>query len=385
MERSSLRFTEPLEVDTLSSSAPRRVLLTSYPPDGGVTRQLIDVVRGLDPARWLVDLACPPGSDPWQELESREGVTLHRLAPGKDPAASDALDFRRLLRLVARADVVHAHASKAGFLTRLAAALRGRRRTAVFTPHAWSFWAKTPLSRLWLPLERTAAHWCRAIVAVSEHEREAGLAAGVGSPEQYRVIINGVDVEQYARPRSAEPGRIVTVGRLAPQKRPDVAVRAMAELARTHPEASLDVVAHGPLLGETEALVAELGLGNRVRLLGKRDDVPELLARAQCFLLTSDYEGCPYTVLEAMAAGLPVVATAVGGLPELIAHGETGLLAEPGNPASVSAALASVLADGVRARELGEAGRRRVSERFSREGMLRATLELYDEVASAPA
>jgi glycosyltransferase involved in cell wall biosynthesis len=366
----------------LIPSVRRRLLLTSYPPDGGVTRQLIDVVQGLDPGRWHVDLACPPGSDPWLALGGREGIVLHALARGKEPAPSDVIDFRRLLGLVRNADVIHAHASKAGFLTRLAAATRSRRERAVFTPHAWSFWTQSHMSRLWLRLERGAAHWCDAIVAVSEHERAAGLAARVGREKQYRVIPNGVDVERYALAPAPEPGRIVTVGRLAAQKRPDVAVRAMAELRRTYPDATLDVVAHGPLERETSSLVAELGLTGAVRLLGKRDDVPELLSRAQCFLLTSDYEGCPYTVLEAMAAGVPVVSTRVGGVPELVVDGETGLLAEPGRPDSVARALGRVLGDAAWARNLGDAGRERARGLYSRDRMVRETVELYELVAA---
>jgi glycosyltransferase involved in cell wall biosynthesis len=365
----------------LDESARRRILLSAYPPDGGVTRQLIDVVRGLDPERWRVDLACPEGSEPWEELAGRDGVVRHALAPGKEPRPSDVLDLRLLLRLARGADVIHAHASKGGILTRFAAALRGRRRNAVFTPHAWSFWRPGRASDLWLRLERRAAHWCRAIVAVSEHERDAGLAAGVGRADQYRVIANGVDLDQFGEP-APERGRILTVGRLAPPKRPDVAVRALAVLRRTHPEATLDVVADGPQLAETEALVAELGLGDGVRLLGKRDDVPELLSRAQCFLLTSDYEGCPYTILEAMAAGVPVVTTRAGGLGEIVRDGETGLLADLGSPESVAAALECVLDDPARARALGEAGRARARERYSLVRMVRETTELYEAVAA---
>jgi glycosyltransferase involved in cell wall biosynthesis len=355
--------------------------LTAYPPDGGVTRQVIDLVSGLDPAAWTVELACPPGSDPWLELSGREGVTLHALAPGKEPSASDLVDLRRLTRLVASADVIHAHASKAGFLTRLAAALRGRRARAVFTPHAWSFWADDRRSRLWLALERRAASWCRTIVAVSERERDGGLAAGVGRPDQYRVIANGIEPERFGRPPAPEPGRILTVGRLEPPKRPDLAVRALAELRRSHPAARLDIVAHGPQEEETAALVRALGLGDVVRLLGKRDDVPELLSRAQCFLLTSDYEGLPYSVLEAMAAGVPVVSTRVGGIPELVVEGETGLLADQGSSASIATALAQVLDHPARASAMGEAGRRRVSERYTRQRMLRETVALYESVA----
>jgi glycosyltransferase involved in cell wall biosynthesis len=354
--------------------------LSLYPPDGGVARHVIDLVNGLDPELWAVDLACPPGSDPWVELADRPGVTLHRLAPGKEPGLSDAADFRRLLELVTRADVVHAHASKAGFLTRLAASLRGRRRVAVFTPHAWSFWARERRAHAWLALERLAAHWCRAIVGVSDAERRAGLEARVGTESQYRVIHNGIDADAFARPRRVVPGRILVVGRLAPQKRPDVAVQAFARVRQKDPEARLDLVAHGPLEEETRALIGELGLSDHVRLLARDADVPELLAEAACFLLTSDYEGFPYTVLEAMAAGVPVVSTRVGGVPEQVADGETGLLFEPSDPGAAAAAIEQLLADPERARTLGEAGRERVRREFARERMVEETAALYDSV-----
>jgi len=364
-----------------SSSGPRRLLLSLYPPDGGVTRHVIDLVEGLDPERWAVDLACPPGSEPWLELSERPGVTMHPLRPGKEPGPSDAVDFRRLLGLVGRADVVHAHASKAGFMTRLAATLRGRRSVTVFTPHAWSFWARERRSRAWLALERRAAHWCRAIVGVSDAERRAGLEARVGTASQYRVIHNGIDADAYDRPRRVVPGRIVVVGRLAPQKRPDVAVQALARVRERFPEAELDLAAHGPLEAETARLVGELGLGGHVRLLTQAGDVAGLLSEAACFLLTSDYEGLPYTVLEAMAAGVPVVATRVGGVPEQIVDGETGFLFEPGDPAAAAAAVERILADPEGAVRLGEAGRERVRREFGLERMVGETVALYDALS----
>jgi glycosyltransferase involved in cell wall biosynthesis len=354
--------------------------LTFYPPDGGVTRHVIDLVGHLDPDLWLVEVACPPESEPWRELADRPGLTFHPLTPGKEPGLSDLADLRRLLRLVARADVVHAHASKAGFLTRLAAAIAGQRAATVFTPHSWSFWAHDWRSSLWLALERRAANWCRAIVAVSDDERRAGIAERVGSTSQYHVIRNGIDPAPFAGERRAVRGRILLVGRLARQKRPDVAVRALGRILERHPEAQLDLAAHGPLEDETRALVAELGLQQSVRFLGKRRDVPELLAEAECFLLTSDYEGCPYTVLEAMAAGVPVVSTRVGGVPELVADGETGLLVEPGDPAAAAAAIQGVLDAPERARLLGEAGRARALSDFGIDRMVRETCSLYDSL-----
>ena len=368
---------------TAMVSVKRTVFLASYPPDGGVGEHVVSIVRGLDPDLWRFEVACLPGSMIEQEIAALPNVRVHHLM-GRHPRPSlrDELDLPQILRLVGNPDVIHAHSSKAGFLVRFAAGLRRRRSRTIFTPHAWSFWAAGGKeARVYTVLERTAAHWCRTIVAVSESERAAGLEAGVGRSGQYVVIPNGIDLERYAKDPEPIPGRIVFVGRLSRQKRPDIALRAIASLLETHPEARLDVIADGPLRGETEALVAELGLEGTVRLLGDRDDVPEQLASASCFLSTSDYEGCPLAVMEAMAAGVPVVATDVSGTRDLVVAGETGLLAERRQPERIAAALAELIGDSERARALGLAGRRLARDRFPSARMLAQIEELYREVA----
>lgn len=159
-----------------------------------------------------------------------------------------------------------------------------------------------------------------------------------------------------------------------------MALHALARVREQYPEAQLDIAAHGPLEREMEALAGDLGIAGAVRFLGKRDDVPDLLAEADCFLLTSDYEGCPYTVLEAMAAGVPVVAARVGGVPELVEDGVEGILFEPGDPVAAAAALESVLSSPETGPALGEAGRERVRREFGRERMARETAALYESL-----
>ncbi len=361
-----------------------------YPPDGGAARHVVDLALGLDPGRYAVDLACLKGSQPWIELEGAGHVTRHRLGGSHGrPGLADFGDVPLLLRLAGRADVIHAHSSKAGFLTRLAVALRaGGRRRAIFTPHGWSFWAADHAERaVYLALERLAARWCRALVAVSAAERAAGLAARVGRPDQYRVIHNGIDLEPFARDPRPRPGRIVFVGRLRSPKRVDLALEALRRLRTAVPEATLDVAGDGPLRGELEQLASRLGVADRVRFLGSRSDLPGLLLDAQCLVLASDYEGCPLSVLEAMAAGVPVVATSVGGISELVVDGETGTLTPPGDAERLATALREVLSPPGRARLLGESGRARARRLFSRERMVADTCALYDDVVErrAPA
>src|SRR5213592_2917119 len=230
--------------NTLRTVAPPpRLLLAAQPLDGGVANHVISLVDGLPPGRYAVDVACPRGSQTWARLQGRDGVELHAIQPHRRPASGDMRSWVTLLRLAGRADVVHVHSAKAGFLGRLAAATRGKRAACVFTPHGWSFWAADGAeARLYVRLERLAAGWCRAIVALSAAERDAGLEAGVGRPAQYHVIPNGVPLERFALARSPVRGRIVMIGRLASPKRPDLALGALASLRERIPEAELHVV-----------------------------------------------------------------------------------------------------------------------------------------------
>jgi len=359
-------------------SSPRRLLVAAQPLDGGVSSHVVALVEAL-PEGLAVDVACPRASLTWSSLEGRPGVELHAIEPNRRPALADTRSLQTLQRLAAHADVIHVHSAKAGFLGRLAAYLRGRRRSCVFTPHGWSFWAADGAEgQLYVRLERLAARWCGAIVALSADERDAGLAAGVGRPELYRVIPNGVRLERFALPRAPVRGRILMVGRLAPPKRPDLAVRALAAVRAEIPEAELQIVGDGPL--RAEQLAGQLGVTEAVRFLGYREDVPELLATAECALLASDYEGCPLAVVEAMAAGVAVVATDTGGVGELVGQGSTGALGSGAN--GLTWALRNVLADPARAAALGEQGRRVAEERLSLGRMVAQLTSLYDQVSA---
>jgi glycosyltransferase involved in cell wall biosynthesis len=333
----------------------------------------------------VADVVCPRDSQLWRFLSASSHVTLHPMPGARGPSPRDVLSVFRVARLARRADVIHAHSSKAGLVARLAAVLVGRSRRCVFTPHGWSFWAAGGVlgraARRW---ERLGARWCGRIVALSDAERRAGLAAGVGASATYAVVHNGVDLGRFGRPATPVPGRILVVGRLSPAKRLDLAIEVLRRVRREHPHAELHVVGDGPERERIERLAAGDGLVEAVHLLGERENVPELLAGAACLLLTSDSESCPLSIIEAMAAGVPAVATRVGGVPELLDHGKQGFVVSPGRADEAAEAVAHVLRDASLARALGEQGRVRAQARFGLDRMARETLAVYENLGLKP-
>jgi glycosyltransferase involved in cell wall biosynthesis len=246
----------------------------------------------------------------------------------------------------------------------------------IYTVHGWAFLAHEGVaSAVYLWAERAVRPLTTVAICVAESERRAGIAAGVCDPKTTVVIRNGVDLGAAAPAEGGnEPPRIVWVGRLQTPKDPLTLVHALGRL-RTPFEA--DFVGGGPLRRTLEREVERLGLGTSVRLLGDRRDVPSLLARSDVFVLASRSEGLPLSILEAMAAGLPVVASSVGGVPELVVDGETGLLVPAGDPERLAGAVGRLLADAALRRRLGEAGRARVREHFDSDSVRRAHLDLY--------
>jgi glycosyltransferase involved in cell wall biosynthesis len=292
------------------------------------------------------------------------------------------VELVRLLRRE-RPDILHASSSKAGVLGRIAGALTGV-PIRIFTVHGWAFAAHSGLaSRLYRWGDRLVRPLTTVTICVSEREREAGLAAGTCDRDRTVVIANAVDVAgaRRFRPAGRERPLIVSVGRLKAPKDFLTLVRALGKL----PPDSVDavIVGEGPDRGLLEQEIARLGLLGRIRLAGERNDVPELLAGADVFVLPSASEGMPVSVLEAMAAGLPVVASRVGGVPEQVTDGRTGLLVAPGDPDQLAAALGRLVDDGELRLRLGSAARARAEEAFDLEPFRRAHVELYSrELAS---
>jgi glycosyltransferase involved in cell wall biosynthesis len=169
------------------------------------------------------------------------------------------------------------------------------------------------------------------------------------------------------------------VGRLVEQKRPELAVRALALAKRQRPAMRLVIAGGGPMEHELRSLITALGVDDEVILLGPRDDMPELLARAGCVLITSTYEGCSLVILEAMAAAVPVVAVRIGGIDEVVEDGVTGMLCED-CPQDIAAALVRLLDDPATARRLGDEARSRAWQRYSRRDMACALAALYESL-----
>lgn len=333
--------------------------------------------RGHEPAF----LSPSPGA--FVELAEREGFPVRVVGLG------GALDLRSLARLVAalraeRADVVHTHVHfSLNVLGRVAGRLTGARVVAHM--HIDNvFRARGMGRRAQVALDNATARLCSTIVAVSEVTATSLVRQGYPAARVV-VVPNGIAV-----PGPAEPSRpdgvpdgvpfLLHVGRLAPVKGQRELIEALALLGRRDAVVVLagrDLETDGAFERDLEARADELGVRDRVVFAGYRDDVPALLAAADVFVLPSQIEGLPLTVLEAMAAARPVVATPVGGTPEAVVDGETGELVPPGDVEALARALDGLLSDPDRARRLGESGRRRVEERFSAAAMSERVLALY--------
>jgi glycosyltransferase involved in cell wall biosynthesis len=318
-----------------------------------------------------------PSAGAFTELVERDGFAV-RIVP-----LGGALDVRALLRLrraLAGADVVHTHGHFAvNVLGRLAGRLA--RAQVVAHMHIENAFRAAGLGRtLQIVLDNATARLCARILVVSEATRTT--LARQGYPNRMEVVRNGIDGTHADPVRLVDGPAVLHVGRLAPVKGQRELIHALSALEGVHAVVvGVDLETGGAYRRELESLAESLGVADRVVFAGYRDDVPSLLAGADLFALPSHMEGLPLVVLEAMAQARPVVATAVGGTPELVDDGATGLLVPRGDVPALTAALRALLDDPARARALGEAGRRRFEERFTTAAMTDRVLEVYDELA----
>lgn len=367
---------------------------------GGAERVVADLIQTLDPHRFKNILLLYRGSGTFaRELQDKG----YRIVLMKKDWLSDPLGFLpgpalapvvalesllfviRLARFLRRekVDLVHAHMFSANLWGLLAARLAGRTRV-ISTEHTVrtgidrTLKHRLVLGRL-LPLSDKVVAVSRQVAESIRRDQDLG-------PDKLVVIANGVTLPSLNRKPLPDslPGhrpRIVAVSRLVRVKRLDLFLRAMHSVRQRHPGATALIVGNGPDRGALEDQARELGLAGSVFFLGQRTDVPDILQGADIFVNTSDQEGLPRSILEAMAARLPVVATDVGGTGSLVRTGRTGFLVRPGDYQAIADAIAQLVNDPDRAADMGLCGRKLVRDSFSLEQATGLWEKLYNEVA----
>jgi len=380
---------------------PMRIVLAAEPTGGGVMRHVLDLAEGLPRRGFRVLLVhAKRGIDGAFAARLERGrefgyetasVELHR-APGKhDVAATVAL--RRVIRDFGGADVLHGHSSKAGALARLGQWFHARR--VVYTPHAW-YTQNPTLGRAsrgaYQLIERTLATVTDRIISVSRDEAEHAVALGIGR-RKLVLIENGIEswtAERVERARAATRARLgiahddVVVGflgRLAPQKAPDVTLRAFRRILDERPATRVVLAGDGPDGPAMRALASELGLDDRVITLPVAHG-PDVIPAFDLFLMTSRYEGFPYVLLEALAAGCAIVSTRVGGVVDCVLDGENGAVVDSLDPEPISRAVLDIVNDSQLLLRMRAESRARAAL-FSIDRMLDRTAELYRSLHEA--
>lgn len=365
--------------------------------DGGTRTHLLHILRGLDRDRFRLTFIAsaernPAFRDDMARLRA-EGVEVielpivRQIAPWRDWRA-----LRRLTALLRalRPDVVHTHASKSGALGRIAAGRAGVRRV-IHTPHTFYFQGQRGVARaVFRRIERRLLPRTTRLVLLTEGQRRLAVEELGAAPEQVVVIPNGVDTARFApRQRKAAARRalglppdapvIGTITRFVPQKRCELFLDAVGRVMLARPDAHCLLVGDGPQHAELMRLAWRLRIEERMAWRPRGDDPMEFYDAMDVFALSSLYEGLPYTVLEAMASGLPVVAPRITGCEEVIADGRTGRLVPPGDAPALADALLDLLADPVACAGLGAAARAAVQERYSLRLFLERITALYLE------
>jgi len=287
-----------------------------------------------------------------------------------------------------RFDVVHTQMAKGGVVGSIAAGLAGT-PLVIHTFQGLTFHVFLSPWSAWLfrILERIAARFCDVIISVNEEDRLRAIEAGIAEPDRIVTILNGIDVDQFInatpvplRTELSLPDDAILIGatgRLAVQKGFGYLIRAVPLLITAEPRVHIVLVGIGELESDLRALVSELGVEEHCHFLGFRQDVPALLASFDLYAQPSLWEGLSISLLEAMAAGKPIVTTDIIGNREVVDDGVTGLLAPPTDVEALATALLELMRDSTRAQGLGRRARQHVVKHFGADRMVAETLDLY--------
>jgi len=345
--------------------------------------------------RFEVSLACAPGGM-LNHIVRGNGMVVHEVRNMVQPLQpmKDLRALFELVRILRREEIsiVHTHNSKAGFLGRLAGRIAGT-PVVIHTVHGFAFHDSEPWTRriLFKSLERLAARWADHMIYISQPMIDWAEREGILNEGGYSKIYSGIDLEAFRKYGHAEEGRlrcelglgmkdrvIGFVSKLWEGKGHTVALKAMVSVLKACPEAKLLLVGEGALEPSLRELAREYGIEESVIFAGFKTKIAEITALCDFCILPSFYEGMGRVLLEAGASGKAVVATRVGGIPDVVVHGETGFLIPPGEPFALAEAMIRLLTDAELCRRMGENARRRIGEKFDANTMVAEIVAVYD-------
>lgn len=361
---------------------------------GGGATHMRDVVLALHSPQYemLVAMTEDGGNVRREDFQSSD-IPFHPLNIAEGFSANSLQNIRRLASSV---DILHVHGARTAMYGRLAARTLGRRRPAVcfsvqgFSAPHYSFGRRTTL----LTVERTLAPLTDCFLASCHAEKNALIEARVAPANKVQVVWNAVDAEPFQRDAD-DPSQVreqlglpadcmvvTTACRLHKPRDFDTLFRSFGAIITDRPNAYLLLAGDGPLRPALEKQIADLRLANHVKLLGWRSDLPEIYAASDIYVLTTwGWEGLPLTVLEAMAAGLPVVVTRAGGAPEAVVEGETGFLVERRSADDLEIAFRRLIDNSQLRQIMGANARKRVCQHFSIPPMAQKVAEIYERLA----
>ncbi|MBI2061629.1 MAG: glycosyltransferase family 4 protein [Nitrospirae bacterium] len=368
------------------------LLLVTQSDDGGAQRYVNDLAVGLTDRRYKVTVACGPGGPLIARLR-RNKVDVRVIADLARPIRpwKDGRAFWEIYSLIHDGpyDLVHSNSSKAGFLARVAGrAAAGKRH--LFTAHGFVFQEERSQAArsAFLLLEKAAGMLTDRLITVCDADRELALQHRIVPCERVITIHNGILPSPplptaESRKRLALPARIPVVGTVAnmyPNKGLMDFVAAARHVIQRHPKTFFAVIGHGPQYLEVVEAIRQAGLNDRFRLYGQIEEAWKLVSAFDVFVLSSRKEGMPYSILEAMNAGVPVVATRVGGIPEAIEDNVEGLLTPSGAPDEMAHQVDRLLRDRALGRTLASRARRKLVHYFNIDRMIDETERVYESL-----
>jgi glycosyltransferase involved in cell wall biosynthesis len=371
---------------------------------GGAPQALLETIRHMS-SDIQIDLATGQADDTHLDLTQEvidSGMPLI-LVPTMRRSPHPIRDWRALCHLIriiraGNYDIVHTHTSKAGFLGRIAARYC-KIPAVVHSPHGTVLegYFSSVVTKIYAYLERLTAPLAQYIICLTTREIDQYIAAKIGQRKQYTVIYNGINIAMFSKMTqtrqdvrnslhlTSDSIVCITVGRLVPVKGQIDLINAFPKVVAEHSNTHLLIVGEGELREELENHVHKLGLSQNIHFLGWRSDIPNLLGASDVFVLPSLNEGLGLVLIEAMAQRLPAIATLVGGVPEVVEDGKTGLLVPAQSPDALAQAMNQLISSPTQRAKMGEAGYQRAITVFSIESTVEKTENIYRTLMGAPA